>query len=370
MRSAVVRGVCRAVLVALSTSLVLGQTGARTATSAATIAHFPVFFDSRPVSLVVTPVQIAGFWHVPIQAPRSLVILPQSGGPPSAPVEVDGVLFDVGHLASDDPRVETLGIRAVVQAVTGGTWPDRGMLFVITNATWATAPPPEATLRAIVLSPDAFDGMRVTVRGRFRGQNLYGDVPAWPRHSQWDFVLRRGDASLWVTGLRPRGKGFDLDPTSRRGSSTWLTVTGTLRIENDLPRLDATSIAPAPAEDEPASDAPPAPASAEPPPTVIFSAPVDGETGVSPSAPVRIQFSRDMAGGSFADHVRVRYGSGTTDPPPSFTSTYQALTRGVEIRFKAPLARGATAVVELLDGITASDGRPLVPTTITFAVQR
>jgi hypothetical protein len=51
-------------------------------------------------------------------------------------------------------------------------------------------------VRAVVLRSEAFDGKPVTLRGRFRAQNLYGDVPAWPRQSQWDFVLPLAPTSI------------------------------------------------------------------------------------------------------------------------------------------------------------------------------
>ena len=61
------------------------------------------------------------------------------------------------------------------------------------------------SLRAIALSPERYDEQTLTVTGRFRGRNLYGDQPTAPGRSRYDFVLQSGDGSLWVTGLRPRG---------------------------------------------------------------------------------------------------------------------------------------------------------------------
>ena len=42
-----------------------------------------------------------------------------------------------------------------------------------------------------------------------------GDLPQGVAKSKWDFVLQSADASIWVTGLRPKGKDFDLDPSAR-----------------------------------------------------------------------------------------------------------------------------------------------------------
>ena len=51
--------------------------------------------------------------------------------------------------------------------------------------------------------------------GRFRGVNLFGDLPQAPGRSRYDFVLQSADAALWVTGLQPKGKSFSLDRNAR-----------------------------------------------------------------------------------------------------------------------------------------------------------
>ena len=38
------------------------------------------------------------------------------------------------------------------------------------------------------------------LRGRFRGRNLVGDLPTWPRQSQTDFVLQAADAVVFMVG--------------------------------------------------------------------------------------------------------------------------------------------------------------------------
>ena len=62
------------------------------------------------------------------------------------------------------------------------------------------------------------------MKGQFRGKNLYGDLPQGPGLSQWDFVLRAADSALWVAGVRPRGKGFNLNPGARVDTGNWLEV--------------------------------------------------------------------------------------------------------------------------------------------------
>jgi hypothetical protein len=65
--------------------------------------------------------------------------------------------------------------------------------------------------------------------------------------------------------------------------------------------------------------------------------------------------------------VRVSYvGADTT--PPAAKIEYHSENRLLEISFAAPLDRFRTVKIEFLEGITATDGAPLAPTSITFTV--
>ena len=344
----------------------LAQTAQPVATSLITLERYPTFFHGRTVSLIGTPTEVAGIWRLPLSQSRSFVVIPRDGRLPSQSVELRGVLFDVGQLSADDTRLSASGLRTIVDSLSPDRWPARNTLFALTSAIWVD--PPEVTppsVRAVVLRPEAFDGKPVTLRGRFRAQNLYGDVPAWPRQSQWDFVLQAGDAAIWVTGRRPRGRGLDLDPTTRRGAGTWLEATGIVRFEDGLARLEASDVAASTPADEPAPVAAPAPPPL-PPPAVIFSAPRDGEPDIDPAVVVRVQFSRDMRETSFEGAVKVAYADAGAPAAPSFAVTYQPGTRAIELRFKSPLASGSTVTISLGAPIAARDGTPLAPTSITF----
>src|SRR5207342_2131812 len=108
-------------------------------------------------------------------------------------------------------------------------------VFVILNAASVESPlPADATIRALALAPEHYRDRSVTLIGRFRGSNLFGDLPLPVAKSRWDFVLQSADSAVWITGLRPRGKGFDLDPTARVDTGHWLQVTGTVRFEGAL----------------------------------------------------------------------------------------------------------------------------------------
>ena len=99
------------------------------------------------------------------------------------------------------------------------------------------------SLRDIALDPSPYVGQRVKVTGQFRGRNLYGDAAQGPGLSQWDFVLRSADAAVWITGLRPRGKGFNLDIGARVDTGTWLETTGVVKVGKGLVWIEAQQIA-------------------------------------------------------------------------------------------------------------------------------
>ena len=347
------------------------QPPARVAVTLDGLLKHPGFYHERLIALVAAPTDVNRSWRILVSAPRTFLLLPASGTPPSGPVELRGRFFDVARLTQDRELPMHPDLMALVQRLYPDQVIPRDTVFALDNASWTESPEGASpSLRQLVLAPSPFDGKTVTVRGRFRGQNLFGDLPAWPRQSRWDFVLQAADASLWVTGLRPKGRGFDLDPTSKRDTGTWLEVSGVVHLAEGVPTIEARSIA----ESQPLADLPAEPVAAppppEPPPAVIFSAPVNGEPDVSRMVTVRVQFSRDMTPESFADHVKVEYGPGVTDAVPAFTATYRPENRGLEIEFASPLSLGAPVVVSLLPGITATDGSLLSPSQITFTVER
>lgn len=353
----------------LSTSAAT-QPMSRLATTRAQLLKFPLFYHSRPVALVDTPRLTDGVWRLPADAGRLFAVVFRTAPSGEGPVEIRGTFVDVGRFAPDDSRITAFLLSPVVQAATvpGGGWPARETVFAMVNA---VAAPREAartpSLRMIALEPEAWEGKPLTVRGRFRGRNLQGDMPSWPRQSASDFVLQAADGAIWVTGAKPKGKGFDLDPQARRDLGRWLEVSGTLTIAERQPMLKATAIAQSSPDDEGplADDAPPPPPM--PAPAIAFSAPTDGETDIAPTATVRIQFTRDMKSGSFDGHVTVTCtAAGAVVPAPAFTVTYRPATLAVELKFAGPLPRQATVVVQLGDGIVTATGEPLPPAKITF----
>ena len=353
------------------------QAPGRIATSVQALVAFPLFFHGKQIVVRHAVTEKSGL---------TMLALPETDGPPrripravfvlwkDRPVgsdgEIRGEFWDLGRIEEGDARFASYDFRPILEATTEGRWPARDTLFVIVAATFVEAPlPPNPTIRAIALAPEKFADRAVTVVGRFRGRNLFGDQPQPLNKARWDFVLQSADASVWVTGLRPKGQGFDLDPGARVDTGRWLQVSGMVRRAGPTAWIEATAIEAAAApEDTPIEIAVP-PAPRQPPPTVIFSAPIADEADADRTAPIRIQFSRDMQEPTFRDRVRVSYVArpGSTPPPsPAFTARYNEGTRSLQITFAQPLERFQTVRVDLLEGITAADGQPLAPWSLTF----
>jgi hypothetical protein len=317
---------------------------------------------------VGTPVEIAGgaLAGLSMELPKQFVIMPRSGQPPARTQELRGRLLDIGRFAPDDSRLGPLDLPRVVSTAVGEKWPERQQLFVLVGATWSdTEAQPVATLRNLALQGERFEGQSVVIRGRFRGRNLLGDLPAWPRQSQWDFVLQTADAAVWIVGKRPRGDGFDLATTSRAHTGRWLEVTGKVTIVDDLPLIVADRIRTADAEDDlEVIEEPKAPLL--PRPDVVFSAPAQGESGIARDVVVRVQFSRPIQPDTLPPNIRIRYADGVTETVPDWTATYRPGPIAVEIRFATPLASGAGVIVELSDAVKAIDGAALEPLTLRF----
>ena len=357
------------VIATLSAASAAAQTTRRAATVRALASH-PLYFHREEVILVVD-VTSDGFltWLVD----GGVRILALDVPPPAAGaverLEIVGTFYDLGRLQDTDPRVRDLPIARISNRLLGKSWPSVGELPVVV-ATSSRPPraPAATTLRSVVLEPERYADRGVTLTGRFRGRNLYGDMPEAPEESRWDFVLRSADAAVWVIGKEPKGDGFELGLLRRADTGRWLEVTGRVRMEDDMVLVEAGSLRLA----EPVAEAEPIAAArpALPPPAVIFSAPLADDIDVPPDSTVRVQFSRDMDPDSFDGNVRVRYaGQSANDSgaeAPAFETAYRGRNRVLEIRLDVELERFRSVQVDLLEGITASDGEPLPPWSLSF----
>jgi hypothetical protein len=350
--------------------------GGRRSTTVESLTTYPVFHHLQAVRvrgrLVTDGVGTALIGG----AARVLLIGDAAIASADGEVEVLGAFVDVGRLTQDDPRVGTYNLVALSQKVLNRDWPAQGeLLIVLTESVERAEPFVQPTLRALALEPERYDGQTVTVAGRFRGRNLFGDQPASPGRSRFDFIVQLADASVWVVGRQARADGVDLRVDRRMDTGRWLEVRGDVRTARGLVWIEAIDIRGAAPVAEPETEEVTAPALLAPAPTVVFSAPTADELDVSPTATVRVQFSRDMRADSFKGNVRVRYLAresaerGEPQPPPvAVTTTYDAGRRVLELKFAAPLERFRTVEIELADGITATDEQPLVPWRLRFTV--
>ena len=359
-------------LLLVAPSWLQGQS-ARKATTLSALLTYPVFFHGERIAVRAESWgEKQSMWLV--DGETKVLTLGEPVPGPGNRVEVLATFWDVGRLEPGDLRFSQLNLDDLSETLLQKPWPTVGELPVlVVESTLSPTLPPEATVRTIALEPEDYEGERVTIIGRFRGRNLYGDLPEAPGTSRWDFVLQSADGAIWVTGIEPRGRDFQLDMNARVDTGRWLEVTGVIYRNGDLVSLEGTKVAlaqrPA-AATRTSEETVPRQASA---PEVIFSAPTQGDADVPRDTLVRIQFSRDMDPDSFEDEVRVGYLQQESVergglPAVEFDVEYRRGNRVLEIRFTEPLDPFRTVDVELLEGITATDGVALQPWTLTFAL--
>ena len=234
-------------LVAVATA----QTPARRPTTVAALRQFPSYFHLQNV-LVQGEFVENGSRVMLRGGERDIRVLLNDTKTMTGLVEVRGTMMDVGKMEAGDPRLANYeGARDAER------WPQPGEelllnVTAVSQAQLATTP----SVRGLALQYWRFEGQKVSVVGQFRGRNLFGDLPSSPSKSKYDFVIRSADTAIWVTGLRPRGKGFDLNIDARVDTGRWLEVTGTVSQGRGLVEIAATAIATAtePKAEAPAAD--------------------------------------------------------------------------------------------------------------------
>lgn len=343
-----------------------GQGAARRFTTIDALRQFPGFYHLQNVLLRGEIVENGTRLVLRSDEQEMRVLLDPGTSTRKGPVEVRGVLIDVGRLEPSDPRAS-----GIAEGRDAERWPRPGeeLILRVNGITEAQAAN-SATVRALTLEPWKFDGQTVTVIGNFRGRNLFGDLAGSPNKSRYDFVLRGTEGAVWVTSLRPRGDKFDLDINRRVDSDRWLEITGKVIRDRGLVSIEATRVKLAKAPETTTADRDEAPAPTVPlePVQVVFSSPTDGETDVPPGAPIRVQFSRGLNESSLANDVTVSYvgvpGAGTLP----FQLTYDAASRSIQIKMKQPFESFRTVRVQVLDGVKAFDGGAATPWTVTFSI--
>lgn len=345
----------------------------RIATTADALLASAAFFHGRSVVVRQRVIDEAGLTRL-ADASKPIYVF---GKQPlvASDGDVRGEFWDLGRTEQGDARFAGYDFAPLLERVTRGRWPGRDQIYVLLDASIVPAAQPAApTLRAIALAPDQYIDREVRVVGRFKGRNLYGELPLALGKGKWDFVLQSAEGAMWVTGIRPRGKGFDLDPGKRVDTGRWLQVTGVVRQQGTTTYLEATAVAEAAAPEERAVEVQMPERPKAPPPTIVFTAPVADDVNVERGGLIRIQFSTDMDGRTVKDRVKVSYvtepGAPPAAPLPAYSASYLDARHAVEIRFAEPLAPFQKVRVDLLEGITALDGQPLNPWTLTFTTGR
>jgi hypothetical protein len=255
-----------------------------------------------------------------------------------------------------------------------GTDPDNGQRAYYI-AVWGFLGPPDekaargqkpadVTLEELVTKPGKLDGRMVRVKGQFRGQNLFGDLPSASRTRGADWVIKEDLFAAWVSGRKPRGAGWAFDPELKRDTGQWLVVSGRVSTRQGVVTIEAIEVAPT-KDPGPAVQAaqppPPPPPRPRKPPVVVFSLPLDGERDVPPNSVFHVQFSRDMDVASFQGRVVLRYAGrpqpGDRDLDAVKVSYDEPRTLTVD---PGDLLRpGRVIEILLLPGIVDVDGVPL-----------
>ena len=257
---------------------------------------------------------------------------------------------------------------------------------VLLGSTLATGETATTTVKALTAAPLRYANLPVTVRGRFRGRQVRAqDATLLPlARSRWDFLLEMDDAAVWVSGIRPAGWDFDLDPRSPADATTgqWLEVTGTLRVERRGTEtcraacqqvrqvwIEASDLRRA----SPSSEAAGVTQLGRHQPALVFQDPIPGEQDVPRETAVRLQFSRAVVPETLLEHLRISYASPRpigAPPIPQFTARYAYDTRSITLSFAEPLAPLSAVSIELLPGIAGENGLPVDPARYTFTTAR
>jgi Bacterial Ig-like domain len=224
----------------------------------------------------------------------------------------------------------------------------------------------EVTLETLVSKAGKLDGKTVRVVGKFRGRNLFGDLPAQSERDSSDWVIKDDLYAVWVTGKRPKGTGWELDLGLKRDTNKWIEVVGRPETIGSVTYIRALSVVLGGPPNPTAEAAPPAPPPPRPkrPPVVVFSLPLDGERDVPPSGVFKVQFSKDMDEDSFRGRVVFRYAGPRLPGDRDFVGlkvSYDLGRRALTVDPGDVLRPGRVVELRLLAGIVDIDGLSLTP---------
>ena len=224
----------------------------------------------------------------------------------------------------------------------------------------------DVTLESLVTTPGKRDGETVRVVGKFRGRNLYGDLPGSSQQKGADWVIKDDMFAVWVTGRKPKGSGWELDTTLKRDTGKWIEVIGRPETRRGVTYLRAVrvSLTSAPSALADAKPPPPPPERPKRPPVIVFALPLDGEGGVPPTSRFVVQFNKDMDQATFAGKVYLRYAGPRLPGDRAFDGvklSYDDGRRALTVDPGDVLRPGRWLELVLLPGIADVEGMTLVP---------
>jgi hypothetical protein len=225
---------------------------------------------------------------------------------------------------------------------------------------------PEVRLEKLLSPPGKRDGQLIRVVGKFRGHNLYGDLPAKSQRRSADWVIKDDVYAVWVTGKKSKGPGWELDADLKRDTGKWIEVIGVPDTVGDVTYLKAERVrlTTAPSATAEAQPAPPPPEPPKVPPVVVFTLPLDGEREVPSDSLFVVQFSKDMDETSFEGRVVVRYVGPRLPGDREFDGVKLSYDFGRRALIVDPgdlLRTGRRLEVVLLPGIVDVEGLGLEP---------
>jgi len=223
-------------------------------------------------------------------------------------------------------------------------------------------------LEVLVRDPGRQEGKIISVVGKFRGRNLYGDLPLRSQRDSADWVIKDDVFAVWVSGRKPKGDGFELDAGLKRDTNKWLQVVGKVTTRGGVVYLQAMHVA-VTTEPRPSAEVkppPPPPERPKVPPIIVFALPLDGEVEVPRNSRFSVQFSKDMDETTFKGRVVLRYSGPIRPGDRVFDGVRLSYDRGRRALLVDPgdnLLSGRVLELLLLPGIIDIDGLELVQRT-------
>ena len=222
------------------------------------------------------------------------------------------------------------------------------------------------SLEELVTKPGRLDGQTLRAVGKFRGHNLYGDLPSKSAASSADWVIKDDLYAVWVTGKKPKGSGWALDPGLKRDTGKWIEVVGRVETRGGVTYIQAKTLALSEPPKPTAEALPPPPPKERPKvaPSIVFSLPLDGDAELPRDSRFVVQFSKDMEETSFNGRVGLRYAGPRRPGDRDFDGlkiSYDGGLRALTVDPGDLLRPGREVDLVLLSGILDVDGLELAP---------